>query len=172
MPSTCSPVTGHLLRAGSSLVQDHDFLMYHHVALQCGSSECSLFCNWQKHLMLFPQVANLVKNLPGNAGDARDMGPIPELGSSPGEGNGIPFQYSCLGNPMNRGAWQAIAHGVAKELDMTKHTGYNAFLHLLFKKSLSCMSYINILTDTYRQKWNIIFRLLILHPFPWVSMLS
>ena len=37
----------------------------------------------------------------------------------PGEGNGNPLQYSCLGNPMDRGAWQAIVHGVAKELDMT-----------------------------------------------------
>ena len=46
--------------------------------------------------MLFPQVAKLVKNLPGNAEDARDMGLIPESRSSPGEGNGIPFQYSCL----------------------------------------------------------------------------
>ena len=133
MLSTCSSVTGHLLRSGNSLVQDHHFVMYHHVAPQCGRSECSLFCNWQKHLMLFPQVAKLVKNLPGNAEDARDMGLIPESRSSPGEGNGIPFQYSCLGNPMDRRAWQTIAHGVAKELDMTKHTCYNAFLHLLFK---------------------------------------
>ena len=78
-------------------------------------------------------VVLVVENLLGNAGDARDMGLIPESSSSPGEGNGIPVQYSCLGNPMDREAWQAIAHGVAKELDMTKHTCYNAFLHLLFK---------------------------------------
>ena len=68
--------------------------------------------------MLFPQVAKLVKNLPGNAEDARDMGLIPESRSSPGEGNGIPFQYSCLGNPMNGEAWWATVHGVA-ESDMT-----------------------------------------------------
>ena len=37
----------------------------------------------------------------------------------PGEGNGNPLQYSCLGNPMDRGAWQAIVHGITKELDMT-----------------------------------------------------
>ena len=44
----------------------------------------------------------MVKNLPANAGD---VGLIPDLGRSPGEGNGNPLQYYCLGNPMNRGAW-------------------------------------------------------------------
>ena len=53
----------------------------------------------------------LKTNLPANAGD---RGSIPGLGRSPGEGNGNPIQYSCLGNPMNRGAWWAIVHGVAK----------------------------------------------------------
>ena len=43
-----------------------------------------------------------------------DLGLIPGSGRSPGEGNGNPFQYSCLENPMDRGAWQAIVHGVAK----------------------------------------------------------
>jgi len=51
-----------------------------------------------------------------NAGDA---GSIPRLGRSPGEGNGNPLHYSCLGNPMDRGAWWAAIHGVAKELDTT-----------------------------------------------------
>ena len=50
-----------------------------------------------------------------NAGDVRDAGLIPELGRSPGEGSGNPLQYSCLGHPMDRGAWWAIVHGVAKE---------------------------------------------------------
>ena len=49
----------------------------------------------------------MVKNLPPNAGDAEDAGSILELGRSPGEGNGNPHQYSCLGNPMDRGAWWA-----------------------------------------------------------------
>ena len=44
---------------------------------------------------------------------------IPRRGRSPGGGNGNLLQYSCLGNPMERGAWQATLHGVAKELDMT-----------------------------------------------------
>ena len=57
----------------------------------------------------------MVKNLPANAGDARDTDSIPELGRSPGGGNGNPLQYSCLGNPMDRGAWGvATVHGVAK----------------------------------------------------------
>ena len=50
---------------------------------------------------------------------AGDKGLIRGLGRSPGEGNGNPFQYSCLGNLTNRGAWQATIHGVAKELDKT-----------------------------------------------------
>ena len=56
----------------------------------------------------------MVKNLPGNAGDTRDMGLIPGLGRSPGEGNGYPLQDSCLENPMDRGAWRATVHGVAR----------------------------------------------------------
>ena len=47
---------------------------------------------------------SVVKNLPANAGDTGDMGSIPGLGGSPGEGNGNPLQYSCLENPMDRGA--------------------------------------------------------------------
>ena len=56
----------------------------------------------------------VVKNLPANARDVRDMGLIPGSGRSPGEGNGNPLQYSCLENPMDRGAWQAIVHGVTQ----------------------------------------------------------
>ena len=52
-----------------------------------------------------------VKNLPANAGD---MGSIAGLGRSPGEGNGNALQYSCLDDPMDRGAWWATADGVAK----------------------------------------------------------
>ena len=62
----------------------------------------------------------MVKNLPENAEDARAVGLIPELGRSPGEGNGNPLQYSCLENPMNRGSLRAIVHGVTKELDITE----------------------------------------------------
>ena len=64
-------------------------------------------------------LKNLLAN--DNAKDIRDTGSIPGLGRSPGEGNGNPFQYSCLENPMDRGAWQATVHGVA-ESDMTEMT--------------------------------------------------
>ena len=61
----------------------------------------------------------MVKNPPANAGDAGSMGSIPGLGRSLGEGNGNPLHYSCLGNPMDRGAWHVTVNGVAKELDTT-----------------------------------------------------
>ena len=63
--------------------------------------------------MGFPSGA-VVKNLPDNAEDARDMGLIPGLGRPPREGNGNPLQYSCLENSVDRDAWQATVHGVAK----------------------------------------------------------
>ena len=49
-----------------------------------------------------------------SAYNAGDMGSVPEWGRSPGGGNGNPLQYSCLGNPMDRGAWWATVHGIAK----------------------------------------------------------
>ena len=60
------------------------------------------------------------KNLPANAGDLRDVGSIPGWGRFPGEGNGNPLQYSCLENPMDRGAWQATVHGVMKSRTQLK----------------------------------------------------
>ena len=62
----------------------------------------------------FYQVALGVKNPPVNAGYARDAGLIPGLGRSSGGGNGNPLQYSCLENPLDNGAWQAIVHRVAR----------------------------------------------------------
>ena len=62
---------------------------------------------------------SVVNNLPANARDAGDVGSVPRLGRSPGEGNGNPLQYSYLENSMDRGAWQAADHGVT-ELDMTE----------------------------------------------------
>ena len=59
----------------------------------------------------------MVKNPPANA---RDTGLIPGLGRPPGEGTGNPLQYSCLGNPLDRGTWWATVHGIAKQLDMTE----------------------------------------------------
>ena len=69
-------------------------------------------------------MAGWTGNLPSSAGkefacNARDAGLIPRLGRTPGEGNGNPFQYSCLGNPTDTGARRVTVHGVAKESDTT-----------------------------------------------------
>ena len=61
----------------------------------------------------------MVKSLPVKAGDTRDSDSVPESGRYPGVENGNPLQYSCLGNPTDRGEWRATVHGVAKESDMT-----------------------------------------------------
>ena len=55
-----------------------------------------------------------IKNLPANAGDTRDVSLIPRLGRLPGEGNGNSLQYSCLKNPMDRGAWWATIQRVTE----------------------------------------------------------
>ena len=69
----------------------------------------------------------MVKNLPAKAGDIRDVGSIPGSGRSPGEGHGNPLQYSCLENPMDRGAWQAMVHEACKELDTIEAASHSAF---------------------------------------------
>ena len=67
-----------------------------------------------------------VKYLPAKVGDA---GSVPESGKSPGEGNGNQVQYSCLGNPMDRGTWWATIHGVT-ESDMTEQLTFSLFTGL------------------------------------------
>ena len=67
--------------------------------------------------------------------NAGDLGLIPGLGRSPGEGNGNPRQYSCLVNPMHRETWRAIVHGVAKESDTTEHA-HMAKYKILFGLSI------------------------------------
>ena len=63
--------------------------------------------------MAFPG-GSVVKNPPGNAGDARDLGSFPGLGRFPGGGNGNPLQHSCQDNPMDRGTWQATVQKFPK----------------------------------------------------------
>ena len=65
-----------------------------------------------------------------SAYNAGDPGSIPGLGRSPGEGNGNPLQYSCLENPMDRGAWRATAHGVAKS--RTQLSDFTSLQYLSF----------------------------------------
>ena len=62
----------------------------------------------------------MVKNLPATAGDIRDVGSIPGSGRSPRGGHGNPLQYSCLENPMARGAWWATVHRVVKSQTFLK----------------------------------------------------
>ena len=73
------------------------------------------------------QVALVVKNLPASAEDLRDMGSIPGLGKSPGGGHSNPLQYSCLENPMHRGAWWATVHSVAKSWTWLKWLSTHAW---------------------------------------------
>ena len=64
----------------------------------------------------------MAKNLPSKAGD---LGSIPGLGRFPGGGSGNPFQYPCLENPMDRGAWWATVQGVERDLDRTERLDHN-----------------------------------------------
>ena len=66
------------------------------------------------YVYIFGLPSVIVKNLPDNAGDSRDMGLCPGSGRFPGGGNGNPLLYSCLENPMDSGVWSATVHGVAK----------------------------------------------------------
>ena len=75
---------------------------------------------WCISKLLREQKRHSVKrDSPANAGDTGDMDCIPGSGRSPGGGNCNPLQYFCLGNPIDRGAWQATVHGITKELDTT-----------------------------------------------------
>ena len=73
-----------------------------------------------------PQVVQVLKNTPANAEELRDAGSIPGSERSPGVGNGNPLQYSCLQNPMDRGAWRDAIHGVAQSgiplMPLSTHT--------------------------------------------------
>ena len=64
----------------------------------------------------------VVKNLPANAGDVRDVSSIPVVGRCPGRGHGNPLQHSCLENPMDRGAWRATVHRSGKSWTQLKTT--------------------------------------------------
>ena len=79
--------------------------------------------------------ASVVKNPPADAGDARDEDLIPRSGGSTEEGNGNPLQYSCLENPMDRGAWWPTVHGGHKESDTTEqahmHTHTSLYITLI-----------------------------------------
>ena len=106
----------------------------------------------------------VVKNPPANSGDTRDVASIPGLGRFPGEGNGNPFQYSCLGNPMDREAWRATVHGVTESDKiewLSTHTCSLKFClclwwdpHLSFLGSLwSCPKAVSIFPSVHECWW-------------------
>ena len=104
----------------------------------------------------YSQVALLVKSTPANEGDSRDTGLIFESGRSPGGGHGNPHQYSCPGNPMDRGAWLVAVHRITQldTTEATEHTGPGMPVYLLslsprrgmnmaFRSSIVCNSPVN-----------------------------
>ena len=91
----------------------HYFIFYGCITFPHIYSIYHIFNHSSVDVLGFPG-GSVVKNPPANAGDAGDTGSVPGLGRSPGGGNGNPFQYSCLGNPMDRRAWGAIVPGVSK----------------------------------------------------------
>ena len=74
------------------------------------------------HGVTASHVALMVENPPAKAGDIGDTGSIPGSGGSPGEGNGTSFQYSCLENPMDKGAWRATVSGATKSQTRLSHS--------------------------------------------------
>ena len=78
----------------------------------------------------------MVKQLPSNAGDTRGSGLIPGLGRYPGGGHGNPLHYSCLENPMHRGAWWATVHGITKSQTRLKFPTMHIRVGLLCTESL------------------------------------
>ena len=79
----------------------------------------------------------MIKNPPAKAGDAGASGSISGSERSPGEGNGTPLQYSCLENPMDRGAWWATVPGVAKSRRrLNEHTAYQLFSRMWLSSTL------------------------------------
>ena len=99
----------------------------------------------------------MVKNPLANVRDSRDMGLIPGLGRSPAGGNGNPLQYSCLENPMDRGAWWAAVHGVAKSQTWLS---YWAHTHCDFGLAVWSVASFTTIEDTYLKRF-------LLQSVPW-----
>ena len=75
----------------------------------------------------------MVKNSPANIGEARDMGSIPGSGRYPGGGKGNPLQYSCLGNPMDIGAWKVAVHSITKSwIQLSMHTHTHTIIIIIY----------------------------------------
>jgi len=96
------------------------------------------------------QVVLVVKNLSANAGNVRDVSLIPGSGRSPGEGHGNPLQYSCLENPLDRGAWQATVHRVAKSWTRLKQLSMKASFYQI---TLWCQSLMHCWLTCVQSLW-------------------
>ena len=93
-------------------------------------------------LLYFLQVSQralVIKNLPANAGDVREVVSVPGLGRSPGGERGNPLQYSCLENPMDRGAWRAPVHSVTQSWTGLKQLSTHARSSYPFLKESLCI---------------------------------
>ena len=105
-PTISKNITGSMMKCKVQFVN---------MTNQRGTQNTGLLLSCSHATVFFSELpAQAGQELPANTGDARNSGLIPRLGRSPGEGNGNPLQYSCLGNLMDRGAWWATVHGVAK----------------------------------------------------------
>ena len=107
-------------------------------------------------------MALAVNNPPANAGDIKDVGSIPGSGRFPGGGHGNPLQYSCLVNPMDRGAWWATVHRVAKSWTwlkrLTMHAYFYVFINMWIWRITNTMMYS---INTRLQKLQLIMVLLV-----------
>ena len=99
------------------------------------------------HFIWASQMMLVVKNPLVNAADVRDAGSIPGLGRTPEEGNGYPLQYSCLGNPMNRGVWRALAHRIAKSHTWLKGLNSRYFICIISVERNCTVEWISFKTD-------------------------
>ena len=104
---------------------------------------------WASQLML------VLKNLPDNPEEVRDVGSIPGLRRSPGGGHGNPFQYSCLENPVDRGAWRATAPRLAKSWTRLKWLSMHTHLNSVMLKKLTG-SKKNLITCTFKMSVKIL----------------
>ena len=102
------------------------------------------------HACWASQVALVVKNPPANAGDTGDLGSIPGLERCPRGEHGNLLQYSCLENPMDRGAWRAIVHRVAKSRTQLKRLSTHAHTHNL---ALTSPSFLFLINDDVNQNF-------------------
>ena len=120
-----------------------------------------IICSPLLHNMGFPG-GSAVKNLPASAGDTSS---IPGLGRSPGQGNGNLLQYSCMGNPIDRGAWRATVHGITKESDTTNGLNNNSIIYLCFTTKI-----VQMTTKGTYIPWRYTKLILWINVFHWVTI--